>query len=142
MVQQRRRKQGPSRSMGKETTRSKDLVHLVDHSQVEWPHAAFEASIGKVADTSCSQRHRSKFCGLAEMSGPWDPHARVPSFLEGAREAKGLIPIRWLVAKDVPFSAFDGIEYRRQSVCLLRHVNTIRNEHPPFLALRLLVRYF
>ena len=35
MVKQRRRKQGSSRSMGKETSRSKDFVHLVDHSQVE-----------------------------------------------------------------------------------------------------------
>lgn len=131
MVEQRRRKQGTSRSMGKETSRSQDFVHLVHHSQVEAFIAGFDVSIGKAADTSCSQRHRSKFCGLAEMTGPWDAYARVPLFLEGAREAKGSIPVRWLVTKDVPFSAFDGIEYRRQSVCLLRHVNTIRNKHSP-----------
>ena len=67
------------------------------------------------------------------MVGPYDPHAKVPVFREGAKEVKGSIPVQWQVAKDVPFTAFDGIEYHGQPVSELRHANTIRTYfQPPF----------
>ena len=61
------------------------------------------------------------------MIGPYQPTARTALY-DWETQPKGLIPIRWVVIKDVPFSAFDDIFHNQQSVTQLRHANTIPKE--------------
>lgn len=71
-----------------------------------------------------SHKHKGKFVGMAEMAGPYDPTAD-PRFCNEKKEGvKGAIPVRWIVAKDVPFSAFNELEYRGKPITQLRHANT------------------
>ena len=37
---------------------------------------------------------------------------------------EGMIPTRWIVAKDIEFSAFDDMTYNNKPVTQLRHGNT------------------
>jgi len=61
---------------------------------------------------------------MAEMSGPYDPIAQSHLWQEKKDDIKGVIPIRWIVAKDVTFSAFNDLAYRGKPVTQLRHANT------------------
>lgn len=70
-------------------------------------------------------KQSDRFCGLAEMSGPYDPQAKAPNWERPWDQAKGIIPIRWLVVKDVPFSAFEDLThsmYRSKTFAVLDRV--------------------
>ncbi|KAG8531012.1 uncharacterized protein KY384_004369 [Bacidia gigantensis] len=73
-------------------------------------------------------KHNGQFCGMAEMVGPYEPHAEAPLWAERHKDVRGRISIRWLVTKDVPFTAFDDLKYHGQAVTQLRHANTIPGE--------------
>ena len=85
-----------------------------------------------------SHKNNSKFCGMAEMAGDYDENAKTPVWAEAQRDVKGAIPVRWLVAKDVPFTQIDDLEYHGQPVSQLRHANTI----PGDIGRRTVQRYF
>ena len=51
---------------------------------------------------------------MAEIAGPID--------------AQNALPIRWIVAKDVPFARFKDLRYHEQAVTQVRHGNTIPGE--------------
>lgn len=55
------------------------------------------------------------------MSGPFDPEREVNIWTEGLQGNEGVIPTRWIVAKDVEFSAFDDLNYNDKRVTQLRH---------------------
>ena len=71
-----------------------------------------------------SHRYSGKYCGLAEMSGPFDPQREANIWTEGLQGNEGVIPTRWIVAKDVEFSVFDDLKYNDKPVSQLRHCNT------------------
>ena len=75
-------------------------------------------------DEWSSHRYGGKYCGLAEMSGPFDPEREVNIWTEGLQGNEGVIPMRWIVAKDVEFSVFDDLTYNDKRVTQLRHANT------------------
>ena len=85
-----------------------------------------------------SHKHNGKFCGMAEMAGNYDANAKAPMWAEAQGDIKGAIPVRWLVAKDVPFTCMEGLEYHGQPVTQLRHANTIPGE----IGRRTIQRYF
>lgn len=58
------------------------------------------------------------------MSGPFDPEKEVNIWAEGLQGNEGVIPTRWIVAKDVEFSVFDDLTYNDKCVTQLRHANT------------------
>lgn len=88
--------------MGKQKARRKDHFHLLDHPQV-WRVPVN----GERLLIVCSHRYGGKYCGLAEMSGPFDPETEVNIWTEGLQGNEGVIPTRWIVAKDVEFPFFD-----------------------------------
>ena len=61
---------------------------------------------------------------MAEMCGPYkadgDPHI----WIEGLEGKQGIVPVHWILAKDVKFSVFDDLEYKGKLVTQLRHANT------------------
>lgn len=61
---------------------------------------------------------------MAEMSGPYNPDADPQIWTEGLKGHEGIIPMRWIVIKDVEFSVFDDLRYKEKPVTLLRHGNT------------------
>ena len=71
------------------------------------------------------------------MCGSYNPDATAPQWAMSNKDVKGIIPIRWLVLKDVRFSTFDSLAYRGQPVTQLRHANTI-----PGLVGRLTVKLY
>ena len=71
-----------------------------------------------------SRQHSEKFCGMAEMNGPMDPSANPKSSIRDLEGCEGVIPLRWIVVKDVPFSAFNGVTHKGQPVTQLRRANT------------------
>ncbi|KAF6221379.1 hypothetical protein HO133_002234 [Letharia lupina] len=73
---------------------------------------------------SITHRYGGKYCGLAEMSGPFDPEREVNIWTEGLQGNEGVIPTRWIVAKDVEFSAFDDLNYNDKRVTQLRHAES------------------
>ena len=75
-------------------------------------------------DHQYSHRYCGKYCGLAEMSGPFDPEREVDIWTEGLHGNEGVIPMRWIVAKDVEYSVFDDLTYNDKRVTQLRHANT------------------
>lgn len=58
------------------------------------------------------------------MSGPFDPETEVNIWTEGLQGNEGVIPTRWIVAKDVEFPFFDDLTYNDKRVTTLRHANT------------------
>ncbi len=61
---------------------------------------------------------------MAEMSGPYDPNVDPQFWIVGLRGSEGIIPMRWIVTKDVDFSLFVDLRYRGILVTELRHANT------------------
>lgn len=61
---------------------------------------------------------------MAEMSGAYNPDADPQFWIAGLRGSEGIIPMRWIVTKDVDFSAFMDVKYRGNFVTELRHANT------------------
>ena len=53
------------------------------------------------------------------------PESKAPSWATINREVRGIIPVRWLVTKDVKVSISDDLAYHGQPVTQLRHANTI-----------------
>lgn len=97
--------------MGKQKARRKDHFHLLDHPQV-WRVPVN----GERLLIVCSHRYGGKYCGLAEMSGPFDPETEVNIWTEGLQGNEGVIPTRWIVAKDVEFPFFDDLTYNDKRV--------------------------
>lgn len=62
---------------------------------------------------------------MAEVVGPLDVGADSGLWTDKKHGAHGLIPVRWIVAKDVPFSKFQDLRYHEQHVTQVRHGNTI-----------------
>ncbi|KXT03646.1 hypothetical protein AC578_5131 [Pseudocercospora eumusae] len=61
-----------------------------------------------------------KFCGIAEMSGPWDPNTPVDGWEVNPAAAKpcvGSIPLTWIYIKDVSYFHFS-------------HIRQKHNDHP------------
>lgn len=112
-------KQSTSNCLGKQEARRKDPFHLFYHPQVWRVTIDTERLL-----TVCSHRYGGKYCGLAEMSGPFDPDTEVNIWTEGLQGNEGVIPTRWIVAKDVEFSVFGDLTYNDKRVTTLRHANT------------------
>ena len=72
----------------------------------------------------CSAQYGGKYCGMAEMNGPYIPDAYPQMWINELHGHIGVIPIKWIVVKDVDFSRFDDLKYREQAVTQLRHANT------------------
>lgn len=71
-----------------------------------------------------SGQHNRKFVGMGEMNGPFDPNSNPQNWIGGLKGSEGVILLQWIVLKDVPFSAFEGLEHKGQPVTQLRHANT------------------
>lgn len=83
------------------------------------------SGIGRILlDEGSSHRYGGKYCGLAEMSGPFDPERKLNIWQEGLYGNQGVVPTRWIVAKDIEFSAFNDLTYNNKPVTQLRHGNT------------------
>ncbi|KAK3618146.1 hypothetical protein LTR56_015323 [Elasticomyces elasticus] len=52
-----------------------------------------------------------QFCGLAELSGPWDPEALVEGWTDPSGGFEGTFPLTWLYVKNVPYARFDGLTH-------------------------------
>lgn len=61
---------------------------------------------------------------MAEMSGPYDPDVDPQFWIAGLAGSEGIIPIRWIVTKDVDYSALVDLKYKGKFVTQLRHANT------------------
>lgn len=61
---------------------------------------------------------------MAEMSGPFDPDVDPRIWIPGLKDSQGVIPLRWIVAKDVPFAVYENLRYKGKTVTQLRHANT------------------
>ena len=70
--------------------------------------------------------------------GPYDPDGDTPYWKRFDGAVRGVIPVRWIVTKDVPYSTFDDLLYNNQKVTQLRHANTI----PGTIGRLTLQRYF
>ena len=114
--------------MGEQEAGGKDYVHLFHHPQVCCVSIVEE----NLADHSSSHRFGGKYCGLAEMSGPFDPEREVNCWTEGLQGNEGVIPTRWIVAKDVEFSLFDDLSYNDKRVTQLRHAVSDLVHNSPF----------
>lgn len=57
--------------------------------------------------------------------GSYDPDGDTPYWKRFDGAVRGVIPVRWIVTKDVPYSTFDDLLYNNQKVTQLRHANTI-----------------
>lgn len=77
-----------------------------------------------LVDVVGSHVYGGKYCGMAEMSGPYDPNVDPQTWIAGLRESEGIIPMRWIVTKDVDFTLFVDLKYRGRFVTELRHANT------------------
>lgn len=84
-----------------------------------------------------SHRYGGKYCGLAEMSGPFDSERAANIWTEGLQGNEGVIPTRWIVAKDVEFSVFDDLKYNDKRVTQLRHASTYISKLNILLVLKL-----
>ena len=62
------------------------------------------------------------------MVGPLDLEADCEFWTEKKNGTRGLIPVRWVVTKDVPFSKFRDLKYHEQNITQVRHGNTIPGE--------------
>ena len=71
-----------------------------------------------------SYKHSGKYCGMAEMSGPFNPAVDPQIWTPGLKGNQGIIPLRWIVAKDVAFAVFEELKYKGKAVTQLRHANT------------------
>ncbi len=67
------------------------------------------------------------FSGMAEMGGPFDPNADPRTWIKGLKDMKGVIPVHWIVAKDVEFSVFDHLKHNSQRVTETRNANVSVN---------------
>ncbi len=65
---------------------------------------------------------------MAEIAGSLDFTSNAGFSTEKPRLPQGFIPIRWIVAKDVPFGRFHDLNYHEQPVTQVRHGNTIPGE--------------
>lgn len=61
---------------------------------------------------------------MAEMCGPFNPDVDPQCWISGLRGSEGVIPLRWIVTKDVDFSVFVDLKYKGKFVTELRHANT------------------
>lgn len=61
---------------------------------------------------------------MAEMSGPFNPAVDPQIWTPGLKGNQGIIPLRWIVAKDVAFAVFEKLKYKGKAVTQLRHANT------------------
>ncbi|CAK4034049.1 YTH domain-containing family 3 [Lecanosticta acicola] len=52
-----------------------------------------------------------KFCGIAEMSGPWDRNGSIKGWKDNqtALPSVGVFPVTWVFIKDVAYHQFSGI---------------------------------
>lgn len=57
------------------------------------------------------------------MSGPYNPDFNPQIWTQDMQENEGSIPLRWLVAKEVAFSVFDGQKQNETPVTMMRHGN-------------------
>ncbi|KAK4545924.1 hypothetical protein LTR36_002488 [Oleoguttula mirabilis] len=57
-----------------------------------------------------------QYCGLAEMSGPWDPSGHIDGWAEKTSGAGsvGTIPLTWLFIKNVGYDKFQGVSQERK----------------------------
>ncbi|KAK5119759.1 hypothetical protein LTR85_007335 [Meristemomyces frigidus] len=57
------------------------------------------------------------FCGIAEMSGPWDASGHIDGWSEKTKGAGsvGTIPLTWVYMKNVPYTLFDGVRQERNN---------------------------
>lgn len=78
----------------------------------------------RLVDVVGSHLYSGKYCGMAEMSGPYDPNVDPQSWIAGLKNSEGIIPMRWIVTKDVDFTLFVDLKYRGKPVTDLRHANT------------------
>ncbi|KAL6717507.1 hypothetical protein ACLMJK_005422 [Lecanora helva] len=69
--------------------------------------------------------HGGKYCGMAEMSGPYQADADPHVFVKELEGKQGIIPIHWILAKDIDFSVFADLKYKGKQVTQLRHANTV-----------------
>lgn len=75
------------------------------------------------ADHDNSHKHNGKYCGMAEMSGPYNPDFNPKIWTGEMQGNEGSIPLRWLVAKEVLFPVFDGQKHNETPVTMMRHGN-------------------
>ncbi|KAK3618943.1 hypothetical protein LTR22_026175 [Elasticomyces elasticus] len=54
---------------------------------------------------------QKQFCGLAELSGPWDPEALVEGWTDPSGGFEGTFPLTWHYVKNVPYARFDGLTH-------------------------------
>lgn len=82
-------------------------------------------SLGRTgSNREYSHKHSGKYCGMAEMSGPFNPAVDPQIWTPGLKGNQGIIPLRWIVAKDVAFAVFEDLKYKGKAVTQLRHANT------------------
>lgn len=86
------------------------------------------SQINKPTEMGTSIKYSGKYLGMAEMVGPLDLEADCGFWTDKRDGNRGLIPIRWIVTKDVPFSKFQDLKYHEQHITQVRHGNTIPGE--------------
>ena len=111
--------------MAEEEAERENHLAVLNHSQV-LPNSALLGS--RYLLTQKSLKHSGKYLGIAEVIGPLDREAHCDIWTEKKYGTQGIVPVRWIVAKDVPFARFHDLRYHQQHVTQVRHGNTIPGE--------------
>ncbi len=117
LVHKRRSQQCLAAGLGKNACIRKDYFPIHSRPWVSQKH--------QYTDGYCLYCARGRFLGMAEMTGPYEPYARPIFSADKRRDTVGVIPMQWLVAKDVPFSFFDHLRHGQVPVTEVRHANPI-----------------
>ena len=81
------------------------------------------STMGTPSNMVFSSKHGGKYCGMAEMCGPYNADANPQTWIEGLKGKQGVIPLDWIVVKDVAYSAFANVQHRKRPVTDVRHAN-------------------
>ncbi|KAK3638348.1 hypothetical protein LTR56_013177 [Elasticomyces elasticus] len=75
---------------------------------------------------------QKQFCGLAELSGPWDPEALVEGWTDPSGGFEGTFPLTWHYVKNVPYARFDGLTHgdKKQPIANMWSGQTISPSEP------------
>lgn len=120
LVNKRRSQQCLAGGLGEDACVRKDYFPIHSRPRVSQKH--------QYTDGYCLYCARGRFLGMAQMTGPYEPYVRPIFSAEKWRDTVGVIPMQWLVAKDVPFSFFDHLRHGQVPVREVRHANPIPGE--------------
>ncbi|KAK3676055.1 hypothetical protein LTR78_004247 [Recurvomyces mirabilis] len=59
-----------------------------------------------------------QFCGVAEMSGPWDKNHSIEGWNDDTHESVGSIPVTWIYVKNVTFGKFNHLRTGKKDLAV------------------------